>query len=134
MFAEVPEQSIYFLQRKLPLATRLQASKAEQWYGDARPHAPISLTQAHDEYKYPHASRNLSGLQHLYAQPDYPKAIAHFGKAIFLGPEEPAYYWHRAEAHLRAVEFESCIANFKWVCFPLGFCASVHAWILTTRV
>ncbi|KND00109.1 uncharacterized protein SPPG_04451 [Spizellomyces punctatus DAOM BR117] len=62
---------------------------------------------------------NLRGLGHLYAEgggnrvSDASSAIADFTRAIFLNPDEPSYYWHRAEAYLAIVDFESAIANLK---------------------
>ncbi|KAJ3159390.1 Tetratricopeptide repeat protein 16 [Geranomyces michiganensis] len=40
-------------------------------------------------------------------------AIASFSRAIHLLPDEPSFYWHRAEAYVKVLDFESAIANFR---------------------
>ena len=41
------------------------------------------------------------------------EAIALLTKAIFLHPLDPSYYFHRAEAYLQILDFESCLANYE---------------------
>eukprot|EP00842_Homolaphlyctis_polyrhiza_P006394 jgi/Hompol1/6756/HPOL_005071-RA len=44
---------------------------------------------------------------------DYTQAIAEFTRSIHLAPEEPSYYWHRAEAYFKALDFDSAMTDFK---------------------
>ncbi|KAJ3147467.1 Tetratricopeptide repeat protein 16 [Geranomyces variabilis] len=47
------------------------------------------------------------------ASEDPAAAIASFSRAIHLLPDEPTFYWHRGEAYLKVLDFESAIANFR---------------------
>jgi hypothetical protein len=42
-----------------------------------------------------------------------PYATSCFSRSVYLVPDEPSYYIHRAEAYLYLNDFESALANFR---------------------
>ncbi|KAI8915233.1 hypothetical protein DFJ77DRAFT_461776 [Powellomyces hirtus] len=56
------------------------------------------------------------------------KAIASFTRAIHLLPDEPSFYWHRAEAYVKLLDFESAIANFRQHGVLVNTLRSTTAW------
>ncbi|TPX68396.1 hypothetical protein SpCBS45565_g03147 [Spizellomyces sp. 'palustris'] len=102
---EFPRQQPKYL--PLPPGARLKVEQAQIVLPDQRRRTCACLYS------------NLRGLGHLYGKgagnraSDASSAIADFTRAIFLNPEEPSYYWHRGEAYLAIVDFESAIANLK---------------------
>ncbi|KAI8926612.1 hypothetical protein BC831DRAFT_511557 [Entophlyctis helioformis] len=74
-------------ERNLPLAKQLRLNQAQR--------------------------HNSRGLQNLFETRDYVQAIADFSRAIHLAPEEPSFYWHRAEAFVKVLDFDSALINFR---------------------
>ncbi|KAJ8325768.1 Tetratricopeptide repeat protein 16, variant 2 [Batrachochytrium dendrobatidis] len=56
---------------------------------------------------------NYRGCLNLLVKHDYVQAIADFSRAIHLLPNEPAFYWHRAEAYVKVSDYDGALMNFR---------------------
>jgi tetratricopeptide (TPR) repeat protein len=54
---------------------------------------------------------NAAGLENK-SNRNFAGAIAEFTRAIFIDPQEPTYYWNRAETFLSLCQFESSLQDY----------------------